>query len=226
MTNPEKVLARVVTGVLLMSPLGCRVEPARASAPQTTPTVTAEPASPTSTSTSVPPTENPTTTATSTSEPSKPIPTQSAELASANTVYTADIDREIRIIISELQNQELLVAYIRRENCGGQETISPWIFPAKELRKQGNSFTGGNRERTFSAVPVRDTWRGTITDKLCSNDKRDFIATDKGSGPEVLGSEWIRAYKDIYGAPFYTNVSGALDALAKGCGCTIPRFGK
>lgn len=239
MISPEKALGRVVTMVLLMTPLGCRVEPIQASAPNTTPTATAEPTSSTSTSTPLPPTEIPTAIATATSSPielptatsttttipSRPIPIQTPETAFEIPVYRANPEgKKISIVIAEPSPEELLVAYIRLENCGGRETASPWVFKAKELRKQGNGFTGGNQERTFSAVKVRDTWRGAITDKLCSKDRTEFTATSQGAGPEVLGSEWIRAHRDIYGAPVYGSPSSALADLEKWCLCAIPRL--
>lgn len=241
MISPEKFLGRAITMVLLMTPLGCRVEPPQASAPKTTPAATAEPASPTSTSTSVPPTESPTATATvtssptelptatatatSTPEPPRPAPTQPAEASSEIPFYTARLDdRKMRIIIAEPSLEELLVAYIRRENCGGQETASPWVFKAKELRKQGNGFTGGNQERRFSAVLVRDTWRGRIVDRLCSHDTTEFVATKQKGGAEALGNAWIGAHRDIFGAPVYSSPASALADLEKWCLCAIPRL--
>lgn len=237
MVSPEKFLGRVVTIVLLMTPLGCRVEPTQASAPETTLAATTETIPPTATSTPVPPTESPTATATATASPTelptapatsvppRPIPTQVPETVSEIPVYRADPEgKKMRIIIAEPSPEELLVAYIRRENCGGEETVSPWVFPSKQLEKQGNGFTGGDPGRTFSAVKVRGTWRGAITDKFCDKDRTEFTATSQGTGPEVLGNEWIRAFRDIFGAPFYANPSGAVDALARGCSCAIPRL--
>lgn len=243
MANPENIIGRAVTAALLTASFGClKAESTQASDPKTTPAATTELVPPTSTSTQVPPTELPTATATatttelpkpvSTSTPESPrsIPTQPTEAALDIPVYTADPEgKKMRIILALLSkpddpNQELLVAYIRRENCGGQETVSPWVFPAKELRKQGNGFTGGDRARTFSAVPVRDTWRGRLVDRICSNDTVEFEAKKQRGGPEALGSEWIRAHRDIYGAPVYSSASGALDDLAKGCSCAIPRL--
>lgn len=173
----------------------------------------------------IPPTEQPRPLATATRVAEPTVP---AKTVFENPVHRADLNKEDKrvgvVIIYPLSTEELLVAYIRRENCGGQETVSPWVFPSKELRKQGNGFTGGDRGRTFSAVEVRGSWRGALTDRICSNDKVEFATAYQGAGPEVLGSEWIKAHQDIYRAPVYSSSSAALDDLAKGCSCAIPRL--